>query len=182
MADIESVPFIAGSHKEYEWLMTEEYLEDLLRLCPQIVLGKYVAITSIDSGRFIPDEVERANGWETQDGIAYSPLVTNTESLPRENWDEWYVFDHPFRLGHLFPEDRNMFADPIASDEICVFVNYNHGLHNADHTISDLFWTQIEKVRPQAYIAESDYQLTVVTSDKTLFAAARGAIQSLIGD
>jgi hypothetical protein len=180
MADLKDVPSVIGLHKGYEWLVTEECLDDLLSLCPQIVMGKFVAITSIDSGHFVPTEAERASGWETQDGIAYSPVVTNIESIPRENWDEWYVFDQPFRLGRLFPNERNPFADPIASDEICVFVNYDFRLHDADHVLSDLFWEQMHRVRPQTFIAESDHRLTVVTSDKTLFAAAHKAIQGLV--
>jgi hypothetical protein len=45
--------FTVGSQGSYQWLVTEEDF-DLLQLCPEIVLGKYVAITSIDSGELIP--------------------------------------------------------------------------------------------------------------------------------
>jgi hypothetical protein len=39
---------IVGSQGPYEWLVTDEDF-DVLLLCPEVVLGKYVAITSIDS-------------------------------------------------------------------------------------------------------------------------------------
>ena len=42
-----------GSQAPYEWLVTDDDF-DLLELCPEIVLGKYVAITSVDSGEFAP--------------------------------------------------------------------------------------------------------------------------------
>lgn len=41
-----------GSQGAYEWLVTDENF-DLLQLCPEIVLAKYVAVTSIDSGHFV---------------------------------------------------------------------------------------------------------------------------------
>jgi hypothetical protein len=41
-----------GSQGAYEWLVTDENF-DLLQLCPEIVLAKYVAVSSIDSGHFV---------------------------------------------------------------------------------------------------------------------------------
>ena len=43
-----------GSHGDYKWLVSQFELDDILRLCPAIVLGKYLAITSIDSGQLSP--------------------------------------------------------------------------------------------------------------------------------
>ena len=48
-----------GSQGGYQWLVSDEQF-DLLELCPEIALGKYLAITSIDSGEFVPKEAERA--------------------------------------------------------------------------------------------------------------------------
>ena len=89
-----------GTYGEYEWLVADEDL-DLLQLCPDIALGKYVAVTSIDSGEFLPEEHERAAGWEVRGGIAYSPKVLDTQTVPRsrEAYDEWYVFANPVDLG-----------------------------------------------------------------------------------
>jgi hypothetical protein len=35
---------------------------DLLQLCPEVVLGKYIAITSFDSGPLAPTD-EETGGW-----------------------------------------------------------------------------------------------------------------------
>jgi hypothetical protein len=48
-----------GSHGLYEWLTTDDQRLDLLGICPEIVLGKYIAITSIDSGTFLPTDERR---------------------------------------------------------------------------------------------------------------------------
>jgi hypothetical protein len=42
-----------GSQGLYEWLVTDQQF-DPLKVCPEVVLGKYVAITSIDSGVLVP--------------------------------------------------------------------------------------------------------------------------------
>jgi hypothetical protein len=86
-----------GSQGLYEWLVTDQQF-DLLQLCPDVVLGKYIAITSIDSSQFVPTDEERATGWETRGKVGYSPKVQNIKGLPREGWDEWYIFDNPTDL------------------------------------------------------------------------------------
>ncbi len=80
-----------GSEGLYEWLVTDQQF-DLLQVCPEVVLEKYVAITSIDSGRLVPTDEETAAGWETRGTIAYSPKIQNIKGLPRDGWDEWYIW------------------------------------------------------------------------------------------
>lgn len=58
-----------GSQGLYEWLVTDQQF-DLLQLCPEVVLGKYIAITSIDSGPLAPTDEETAAGWEIRGKIA----------------------------------------------------------------------------------------------------------------
>jgi hypothetical protein len=58
-----------GSEGLYEWLVSDQEF-DLLQLCPEVVLGKYVAVTSIDSSQLVPTENETAAGWQSRAGIA----------------------------------------------------------------------------------------------------------------
>src|SRR6478672_10797898 len=87
-----------GSEGLYEWLVTDQQF-DLLQLCPDIVLGKYVAITSIDSGSLVPTEKEMAAGWQSRGKIAYSPQIQSVAEVPSAGWDEWYIFDMAVDLG-----------------------------------------------------------------------------------
>src|SRR5215469_9819432 len=87
-----------GSQGPYEWFVTDQQF-DLLQICPEIVLGKYVAVTSIDIGVFAPNEKEKAAGWESRAKIAYRPRIQNADELPHAGWDEWYIFDNPTDLG-----------------------------------------------------------------------------------
>lgn len=128
MADCPRVPLTVGVHGEYEWLVTEHHLDDLLQFCPQVVLGKYVTITSIDSGPYFPTPEEIAVGWERRNSIAYSPRVEKVETLPREGWDEWYVFEERVDLGGMAARDSNPFEASLSPGEIYAFVNYNFSL------------------------------------------------------
>jgi len=166
-----------GSEGHYEWLVTDQQF-DLLQLCPEVVVGKYVAVTSIDSGALVPTEKETAAGWQTRGKIAYSPQIQNVEDLPREAWDEWYIFDVRADLGisHL---SENVFEAPQGQGHLNVFVNYCLGLHRPEmKELTTLFWQQMERIRPESYVADNDY-LNFVSANKTLFAAVRAAIERL---
>jgi len=166
-----------GSQGLYEWLVTDQEF-DLLQLCPEVVLGKYIAITSIDSGPLVPTDKEKAAGWESRGQIAYSPKLESVESLPRAGWDEWYIFGSPTDLGtsHL---GENVFEVPQERGHVSVLVNYGFALHDPElKDLATLFWQQIEWIRPESYIADGDY-LNLVSMNKTLFARVRDAVKAL---
>ena len=167
-----------GSQGIYEWLVADEDI-DLPKICPEIVLGKYVALTSIDSGAYIPDEHERAAGWDSRGKVAYSPIITRTDDLPRsaEAYDEWYVFLRPVDLGssHLA---ENIFDVPQMPGHVSVFVNYGSFAFDHPDALTELFWKQIEWIRPESYIADGLY-LNFATANKDLFASIRRAVDAL---
>jgi hypothetical protein len=167
-----------GSQGNYEWLVTDENF-DLLQLCPEIVRGKYVAITSIDSGQLIPTDNEEAAGWQSRAKIAYSPKIQNLQELPSGGWDEWYIFETPTDLGasHL---GENIFEVPQEQGHISVFVNYGFALHPTERSagLVTLFWQQLARIRPESYVADNDY-LTFVSTNRNLFASVRDAVKAL---
>ncbi|MBZ5721337.1 MAG: hypothetical protein LAO03_13240 [Acidobacteriia bacterium] len=166
-----------GSQGVYEWLVTDERF-DILQLCPEIVLGKYVAVTSIDSSQLMPTDKETAAGWHSHEKIAYSPKIQHAEELPREGWDEWYIFNNPTDLGtsHL---EENIFEVPRGRGHLSVFVNYCFALHQPEmESIATLFWQQMDWVRPESYVADNDY-LNFVSMNKALFASVHDAVKAL---
>jgi hypothetical protein len=166
-----------GSEGLYEWLVTDQQV-DLLKICPEIAVGKYVAITSIDSSPLAPSDEETAAGWEARGKIAYSPKIQNIKGFPRAGWDEWYIFVNPTDLGasHLA---ENIFEAPQEQGHVSVFVNYCFALHQADmKALATLFWRQMAWIRPESYLADNDY-LNFVTMNKTLFASVRAALEAL---
>lgn len=170
--------FECGNKDSYEWLVTDQDF-DLLELCPEIVLGKYLTITSVDSGRLILTKKATAAGWESRAKIAYSPKIENVEQLLLQGWDEWYIFNSPADLGisHL---SENIFEVPQGQGHLSVLVNYGFALHPPERAASfaDIFWPQMARIRPESYVANNDY-LTFVSMNKALFAGVRDAVKAL---
>ena len=174
-----SSPLTTGTHGAYHWLTTSEHdLDDLLTLCPTVVLGRYLAATSFDSGSLTLDDAEKLAGWETRGGIAYSTCVLSVETLSaRGGYDEWYVFGSPMDLGRL--SRGNVFESPLLPGQVEVFVNFSDGfdLRRTDAgDLADLFWRQLEWICPQSYIADGGSFMTFVSSDESLFAGVRRAL------
>jgi hypothetical protein len=166
-----------GRNGEFQWLSTETELDSLLHLCPDIVLRKYLAVTSIDSGFFVPSEQSTADGWESRGNIGYSPRIQSIESLPHLGYDEWYVFNEPHDLGQAF--NRNIFGQRVKSGQVDVFVNYNFGLHKPElRQMADLFWKQMEWISPESYLADAGDSLTFATQNGRLFDEACRALKS----
>jgi len=170
----------AGSHGIYEWLSTAKHdLDSLLQLCPEVVLGKHLAVTSLDSSPRLLNDAERSAGWETRHGIAYSPRLKLVDIPPRGwcgGYDEWYVFRTSVDLGQMTPSGQNVFEARLEPGKVQAFVNFNLGLHrNEQKDLAELFWEQMDWIHPESYLADSEY-LTFVTLDKSLFAAVRDAL------
>ncbi|HET9399996.1 MAG TPA: hypothetical protein VFO34_03510 [Candidatus Acidoferrales bacterium] len=168
-----------GSHGAYEWLSsTEHELGDLLRACPNVVLGRFVAITSFDSGAYFLSEAEKTAGWESRGGIAYSPKILDISHLPHELFDEWYVFENSVELGKLFPASANPFSVAPKEREVCSLVNYQGFSLDAPETeaLTKIFWKQMDWIRPLAYIADGTC-LNFATSDKNSFATVEKALR-----
>jgi hypothetical protein len=95
---------------------------------------------------------------------------------PHVIYDEWYVFNAPIDLGAI--REGNIFDSPVSAGHLEVFVNFGFMIDAPE--MQDLvtrFWQQLEWIRPDAYIAESDHgYLTFVTGDDHLFAAVSQAL------
>lgn len=139
-----------GQKGSYRWLEIVGtdfgYIADLLELAPQIVQGKYVSITSFDSGPLKLSIEEINEGWYRYGEIAISPCISVNDQIPNEQYDEWYIFDQ---------------ATPF--DDYEVFVNYGgFSLYAPEHcALQADFWTQLERIRPESYFAEGDRMIWV---------------------
>jgi hypothetical protein len=169
----------AGARGEYQWLTSGQHdLAALLQMCPQVVLGKYIAVTSFDSGPLILNDDEVSAGWRARNDIAYSPKIQSVDKLThgeRAGWNEWYVFGAPMDLGQMF--SGNVFEYPLQPGTVAAFVNYSgFSFHTPImKDLADLFWKQLEWICPESYIADGDI-LNFASRDKRLFA---GVLQSL---
>jgi hypothetical protein len=88
--------------------------------CPQIVLARYLAVTSFDGSSLVPNEDEVIAGRESRGGIAYSPKIESVEKLPHDLYDEWYLFESPRDLGNLF--QGNVFETSMQAGQVAGWV------------------------------------------------------------
>jgi hypothetical protein len=150
---------ITGSHGKYYWLVwRSRRLWELIAAFPEIVHEKHLVVTSCDSGPYQLSDQELQQGWQTRDGAAYSPRITDTNQLPDEaGYDEWYILDMPKSLDHLE-----------------VFINYSgfrlqyEASDIAMNKLLERFWFQIETLAPESYLAEGD-NLVFVTCNAVLY-------------
>lgn len=162
---------VTGSHGIYQWLATGLHdLDSFLLQCPKTLAGKYVAVTSLDSGALWLTEEEERTGWRSRSGVAYSPQVRSVETLRHGGFDEWYIFDSPKELGQVW--QGNVFEAPSTSDYICVFVNFgDFAPHNPEvEALVALFWKQLDQIQPESYVADGNQFLTFASRDRQLFA------------
>jgi hypothetical protein len=82
-----------GIHGRYRWISIagDVYMGTLLRLCPEAVLHRYIAVTSYDSGIRRLSEEDVSAGWQLRGDIAYSPLVSSVESLAYQMTDRIFL-------------------------------------------------------------------------------------------
>jgi hypothetical protein len=176
-----------GSHSQYDWLTTEDHdeLADLMRLCPETVLGKYLAVTAIDGAALEVTEDEKAAGWETRKDIAYSPRISSVSGLPHENrhgwctgFDEWYLFDTPVNLGER-SKGGNIFDSTFEPGRVEIFVGFlGFDFHTSVmKAITDLFWKQMAWIQPESYIADGNLSLRFVSRNEDLFAVVHDALR-----
>jgi hypothetical protein len=182
-------PGVVGSHGEYQWLtMVERDISALLRLCPEAVLDKYVAVTRIDGGTLHLTDQEKSEGWWTADAgrvfqgtswgppeyrddwkVAYSPRLTSIHGLPNEThdeccagYDEWFVF-----------------AEEVRAGEMESFVNWG-GFRLYDPVYqwcADRLWEQMARLAPESYIADGTV-FTFATSNSALFTSVIAAFSA----
>ncbi len=154
---------ITGRRGDYHWIVwSSQILEELVSAVPQIAVGKFVIITSFDSGPFVPTDDMIKRGWVLKSGMAHSPRISHPDELPCDQYDEWYIFPSRTEI------------DPLE-----VFVNYSGfrlRYYAADielHGLLQRFWLQMERLQPESYLAEGE-SLMLATRDAGLYEDALG--------
>ena len=171
-----------GSRGEYHWLTSaEQYMGAVVQLCPDIALGRYLAVTSIDSGSPWLTEAQRAAGWQLRSGMAYSQRVSTAEELFYQRdgndcpgYDEWYLFDtSPQHLGEILAGNPFIETNKPRPGRLVVFVNWGgfvlHDTDTASQTIHEMFWRQMDWIRPDVYVSDGRENLTFVCKLLDLF-------------
>ena len=127
-------------------------------------------------------EKQKTAEWQLRSGVVYSPCLTVTDALfyqrdglDSPGYDEWYLFDTAADLGLLITRGENPFEPEHAPKpgRLMVFVNYGafviHETGAPEQVIVDMFWRQLDWVRPESYIGDGRDCLTFVSKDAAIF-------------
>jgi hypothetical protein len=139
-----------GVQGEYRWLETSAHqIYDVLHICPAVVTNRNVVITSFDPGTLQPTDEERRRGWRVHGRSIHIPVGESVSAVPFEVFDEWYIFSSasPERDYKSFVQFDWFTLGPAQE------------VHSRSGTSFDLkrmqrwFWQEIERVRPESYLA-----------------------------
>ncbi|MGA7462195.1 MAG: hypothetical protein WBW69_18330 [Candidatus Korobacteraceae bacterium] len=176
MREVDHHQLQSGSKNGYQWLVSTDRRRGVLGCCPDVVLGKYVAITSFDSGPLQLTEAQMIAGWVSRGEIAYSPEIRHVNTVPQAYFSEAYVFGAPTNLGVLADPKKNIFQSEIQQGQVHAFVNFDFGLHDPEYAdLAHMFWQQLGWMKADSYLAENDY-LIFVTANAKVFARVYEAL------
>jgi hypothetical protein len=166
-----------GEHLAYQWFEAKLFnLHDLLALVPECVIGRFVAVSSFDSGALKLSPAEEGAGWVCYGDLAISPQVESADSLPYAECDEWFVLtDRTF----FSVPDRFMSYDDftLRSPEFLLEgadQTWDHQLIHADlnrlKRLQDSFWVSMVSSDVESYIGSGN-SLIFVTRNAELYSA-----------
>lgn len=180
-----------GKQGHYFWLArtldmqgTSRPLIHLLNSCPEVILGNFVIVTSLDSDALQLSPQQVNDGWRQAGKLAISPRITDAEQIPFEWFDEWYIFDKP-----TVPTDVEVFVnygtfslgDPrpaVSTMYIGTNAETTAQLVEGALELQQKFWAQIERIKPKSYMSNGN-SFTFVTQDSGLFSKIVGAFDDL---
>lgn len=150
-----------GVQGSYRWMEIQPSyrLDELLALLPALVLGHQVAVMAFDASPFKPTPQESSDGWTLAGEVAVSPPVSDVETLPNAEWDEWYIDAQPsLMLGmEMFVNTLGFSLQPTA--------------HVSHTEVIERFWHQFQRIQPRTMMFSNDARCVVVTSDAQVFRA-----------
>ena len=128
-----------NGYSAFDWPPDEMQLDGLLKRFPELVLGRFIAVLSFDSGPLVLSPEEEKKGWTRVGPIAFSPRITEIQDLPYECFDEWFIFDAP-----KFPAPLESFVK---------FLQFSPIDYSWDEK-RELFWSQVKQYGPTSVVGD----------------------------
>lgn len=161
-----------GERDGFFWLVSADHtLGDLVDTCPELFVGRSVAVTSFDSGPLTLTPEDLDSGWEPRDDLAIAPQGLDPSQIPFDNFDEWYVFDGQvpdfgsferfvsFVGFSLVPPEAASLQEATPDDAAA-----REHVRNVE-ILQARFWDQLQRLQPTCYVADGNL-LTIVTKSE----------------
>lgn len=186
--DVRRLPYQAmftGKQGRYYWLeQVNLRFGDVLKICPEFVEGKYLVITSFDSGSLTLTDEEFGKGWLQHDDLAINPFIESVNDIPYDEYDEWYIFSKaPLLEGFKVFVNDSLFSlrDPeyLTLDAAPTWDLV--GRRDQAERVKDLqelFWLQLELKEPETYISAGD-KFILATKKQDLYKKIKSSIRQI---
>ncbi|HEX6188309.1 MAG TPA: hypothetical protein VFZ40_09525 [Pyrinomonadaceae bacterium] len=180
-----------GTHGQYLWLersieqrAVDRPMSRLTKHCPEVLLGKHVVVTSLDSGPLHLNDAQQNAGWKRDGRFAISPRIATAADVPFCLFDEWFIFDDgvPTTLDIEVFVNKGTFSlgDPNPTIDT-MYVGSDAGVRAAMIAAvvpwREKFWTQLERLNAESYVANGNC-FTFVTRDAKLHHDVTALMQS----
>ncbi len=160
---------LLGENGKWMWLTAPDLSpNDVLKRCPQLVIDRFVLITSKDNKpRALTEDCQKI-GWQAREKYVLSPRIGSIDQLSAQFFDEWYIF--------LAPAEPAI-NENFVSHEGFRLTKGHMGLFEMKADEQEVrFWEQLSAVRPHAFIAANE-NLFFCTDDGDLYESVAIAIQ-----
>ncbi len=159
-----------GRHGEFYWLVSNEEIRDIDKIIIEYRTGHTLYLATFDSGPLLPNQEELEQGWKVVGEIMVSPPLSDTVTIPYEQYDEWYISKDEL----TFPRDLEryvnyggfrLYVENNDSRNIEPTWERNNGDHMRPH--QEAFWKQLLLINPETFVAIGDNEI-VVSKDEQL--------------
>lgn len=139
-----------GFQGEYRWLESVSHgIDDVLRVCPDVAVGKSWAVTAFDEKRLKAVADESLQSWQVSGSALLVPPIEDISHAPSDIFHEWYTFPDavPQRKFHTFVCHDWFTLGPAAANRFQARNVWDF------RRMQRLFWQEMEAAAPESYIA-----------------------------
>jgi hypothetical protein len=176
-----------GQMDKFQWLESPTFdISEVIKHCPEVLVGKFVVISCCDSGPLQLSPEEIGKGWSQHGELAITSRLTDLFDLPFDNNDEWYVLPE-FRVPQI--------ADTFVNYDLFRLSDADQYVQNVISSVGDqadvlgakiiadriaeqqvVFWHQMRECDAESYIADGHVSFRFVSQNADYFEKVKTAI------
>lgn len=139
-----------GSHGSFRWVESPAHkAQDVLQLCPESVLGKYLVITAFDPGKITAMAQESLRAWRVEGSALYVPPSADLLEIPYDVFNEWFIFTAAPAQQKL----ESFMTSSWFTLGPCLSGNADRATQWEIKRAQRAFWQLLESANPESYLA-----------------------------
>jgi hypothetical protein len=159
-----------GSHGSFRWVESPLHkTQDVLQVCPEVVLGKHLVITAFDAGRITAVEQESLRTWRVEGSALYVPPPVDLLEVPYDAFSEWFIFEDVPGKQRL----ESFMGSSWFTLGPCLSGNADRATQWEIKRTQRAFWQVLESANPQSYLACGNRLIFVTRNDPYFTAVLR---------